>query len=131
MKFWLTTLGLWSIIDPTSSSSSQTSPTNPEEDYLCRGRILSALSDTLYDIYLSAKSAKKLWDSLESEYSLDDVGVERFNTSSFLRYVMVDNKPVNDQLHQFQEYLKKLQSNRTKFIKEFKVSSLLDKMPSS
>ena len=128
IKFWLTTLELWSIIDQSSASSSSTSHATPKEDYLCKGRILSTLSDSLYDVYLSTKSAKKLWDNLESEYGLDDAGVERGNIASFLRYVMVDDKPINDQLHQFQEYLRKLQTNGTSLSEEFKISSLLDKL---
>ena len=127
MKFWLTTLGLWSTIDQSSASSISTSPATPEDDYLCKGRILSALSDSLYDVYLSAKSTKELWDNLEFEYGLDDAGVEWFNIASFLRYIMVDDKPINDQLHQFQEYLRKLQTNEICLSEEFKISSLLDK----
>ena len=95
-KFWLTTLRLWPIIDQSSTSSSSNTPDTPEQDYLCKGRILSALSDSLYDIYPSTKSAKELWDNLEAEYGLYNAGVERFNITSFLRYVMVDDKCIND-----------------------------------
>lgn len=91
MKFWITTLGLWSVIDKSTSSFSSMTTTTPEKDYLCKGRILSALSDSLYDIY-----------TLESEYGLNDAGVERFNTASFLRFNMVDDTPINDQIHKFQ-----------------------------
>ena len=44
---------------------------------------------------------------------------------------MVEDIPINDQLHKFQEYLKKLQANGDKFSEGFKVFSLLDKMPPS
>src|SRR5207253_1337203 len=91
MKYWLTTLGLISAIDhsvpvpsprpsngvsspsdalttpatpatPSTPSSSSYVYLKPEEiDYHCLHRILSALSDNLYDIYFEYKSAKELW----------------------------------------------------------------------
>jgi gag-polypeptide of LTR copia-type len=44
---------------------------------------------------------------------------------------MVDEKPINNQLHQFQERLRKIEIGETKLSEEFKVSSLLDKLSSS
>ncbi|GJW80832.1 zinc finger, CCHC-type containing protein [Tanacetum coccineum] len=38
------------------------------DDYICRGHILNGISDSLYDIYQNVKSARELWDSLESKY---------------------------------------------------------------
>ncbi|XP_020247372.1 uncharacterized protein LOC109825063 isoform X2 [Asparagus officinalis] len=150
MKYWLTTLGLISAIDsdfslstPTPSSSSQVEPIptpttssgiskSPEEiNFHCYNRILSALSDKLYDIYYEYKDAKELWVALESEYGLDDAGIERFSSSSFNKFVMVDSKPINDQLHEFQDYIRYLQSKGNTFSEEYKVSSLIDKLPPS
>ena len=113
MKFWLTTLGLLSAIDgsntqeatpsfaaPTDSgspkSSSSKTKTPQEIEFHCFHRILSALSDQIYDIFFEYKSAKELWDALESEYGLDDSGIDRFNSLSFNKYIMVDDKPMND-----------------------------------
>ena len=79
MQYWLTTLGLISAIDDTipapspkpssvRSSSVETPPTTPssyiylkpeEIDYHCLHIILSALSDSLYDIYYEYKSARQ------------------------------------------------------------------------
>jgi len=54
----------------------------------------------LYGIYYEYKSVKELWTTLEEEYDLDDAAIERF-TSSFNKFIMSDNKPINDQLHEF------------------------------
>ena len=80
MKYWLTTLDLISVIDDTIPAPSpkpssigyshvETLPTTPSSyiylkpekiDYHCLHKILSALSDSLYDIYYDYKSAKEL-----------------------------------------------------------------------
>jgi len=81
----------------------------PEEiDYHCLHRMLSTLSDNLYDIYYEYKSAKEPWTALEDEYSLDDAGIERFTSSSFNKFMMTDSKSINDQLHEFQDYIRHL-----------------------
>lgn len=151
MRYWLTTLGLLSAIDssktPASSSSappaagataivpvastSSKAKTPEEIDYHCYHRILSCLSDKLYDLYYEYKNAKELWEALEAEYGFDDAGIERFNSSSFNKFKMVDSKPMNDQLHEFQDYVRHLQSKDNNFTEDFKVSNLIDKLPSS
>ena len=35
-----------------------------EDELLCRGHILNNLSDHLYDLFTSTKSAKEIWNSL-------------------------------------------------------------------
>ena len=44
---------------------------------------------------------------------------------------MVDNKLVGDKVHEFQELLRKVERSGTKFSEDFKVSSLIDKLPPS
>jgi len=74
----------------------------PEEiDYHCLHRILSTLSNSLYDIYYENKSVKELWIALEEKYSLDDTEIERFTSFSFNKFIMTNSKPINDQLHEF------------------------------
>uniref|UniRef100_A0A803QD61 Uncharacterized protein n=1 Tax=Cannabis sativa TaxID=3483 RepID=A0A803QD61_CANSA len=36
-----------------------------EDNLLCEGHILNALSNRLYDLYNNTKSAKEIWDALE------------------------------------------------------------------
>ena len=38
--------------------------------------MLSVHADNQYDIYYEYKSVKELWEALEEEYGLDDVGIE-------------------------------------------------------
>jgi len=108
----LTTLGLISVINdfipvpspkpsPIGSSPVETPPTNPssyiylkheEIDYHYLHKILSALSDSLYDIYYEYKSAKKLWTILDEEYGLNGAEIKRFTYySSFNKFMIIDS----------------------------------------
>ncbi|GJW59677.1 zinc finger, CCHC-type containing protein [Tanacetum coccineum] len=48
------------------------------DDYVCRGLILNAMSDTLFDIYQNVESSKELWDSLEAKYMAEDASSKKF-----------------------------------------------------
>ncbi|KAL6212271.1 hypothetical protein ACLB2K_017492 [Fragaria x ananassa] len=116
--------------DPNKLSSSWLSQEDIE--YHCYNRILSALSDHLYDVYHSTTSTtKELWDALEAEYGIVDVGVDRFIVSNFNSYKMVETKSVGDQIHEYQELLRGIEKKGTKFSEDFKVSCLIDKLPPS
>nr|GEU66750.1 helitron helicase-like domain-containing protein [Tanacetum cinerariifolium] len=55
------------------------------DDYICRGHILNGMSDSLFGIYQNVESAKKLCDSLESKYMVDDASSKKFLTGHFKR----------------------------------------------
>ena len=66
LKYWLTVLGLVSALedqttpDKTTETTSKTKEkmTKEELEYHCHNRILSSLSDDLYDVYQDTKSCK-------------------------------------------------------------------------
>ena len=44
-----------------------------EEDVLiCRGHILNALSDRLYDLYTNTHSVREIWGALENKYKVEE-----------------------------------------------------------
>ncbi|KAI5312170.1 hypothetical protein L3X38_041343 [Prunus dulcis] len=100
LKYWLTVLGLVSALedqttpDKTTETTSKTKEkmTKEELEFHCHNRILSALSDDLYDVYQDTKNAKTLWDELEAEYGIEDAGIDCFTISNFNNYMMVENK---------------------------------------
>jgi len=93
----VTTLGLVPAINDSipapspkpslaQSSPAENPPSTPssiiylrveEIDYHYIYRIISALTDNLYDIYYKYKSAKEMWTTLVEEYGLDDAGIKR------------------------------------------------------
>ena len=133
MRYWLTVLGLISALGENQSGEETSSwLTQEQKEYHCLNRILSALFDHLYDMYQSTtKMAKELWNTLEVEYGIDDVGIKRFAISNFNSYKMVDNKSVGDQIHEYQELLRQVEKDGTIFNENFKVSNLIDKLPPS
>ncbi|GJS87313.1 hypothetical protein Tco_0769949 [Tanacetum coccineum] len=74
MHFLLTTLKVVYVLSTPSPewSENETLETTRKrmkwenDDYICRGHILNGMSDSLFDIYQNAESAKTLWESLES-----------------------------------------------------------------
>nr|GEV34497.1 zinc finger, CCHC-type [Tanacetum cinerariifolium] len=48
------------------------------DDYICRGHILNGMSDFLFDVYTNVKSAKELWDLLESKFMVEDSSSKKF-----------------------------------------------------
>ncbi|KAK3004049.1 hypothetical protein RJ639_018361 [Escallonia herrerae] len=133
MKYWLIVLDFISAIEENNSQSRKSSSWyTPEQiEFHCLNRILSALSNRLYDVYRATKSAKELWNLLQGEYGVDDAGIERFNASTFNKFVMVEGKEISDQIHEFQDHLRAVEENGSKFSVDYKVSCLIDKLPPS
>ncbi|KAK4383189.1 hypothetical protein Sango_2800900 [Sesamum angolense] len=59
---------------------------------LVRNYILNGLSDTLYNVYSSATTARALWESLEKKYKIEDTDLKKFIVRKFLDFKMVDSK---------------------------------------
>ncbi|KAL0315722.1 UNVERIFIED_CONTAM: hypothetical protein Sradi_5450400 [Sesamum radiatum] len=71
-----------------------------------RNYILNGLSDTLYNVYSSATTAKALWESLEKKYKTEDAGLKKFIVGKFLDFKMVDSKTLPPLWKDFKNYLK-------------------------
>nr|GEW04179.1 zinc finger, CCHC-type [Tanacetum cinerariifolium] len=108
MHFLLTTLKVVYVLSTPSPvwSKNETLETTRKrlkwenDDYICRGHILNGMSDSLFDIYLNAESAKALWESLESKYMVEDAFTTKFLVSNFMNYKMVDTRPLIEQYHE-------------------------------
>ena len=87
MKFLLTALKLFYVLDPNLMPFPPTSDEDTDEikaqrkkweedELICRGHTFNTLSDRLYDLYTSMKSPKEIWNALEAKYKTEKV-VER------------------------------------------------------
>ncbi|GJS89434.1 hypothetical protein Tco_0772070, partial [Tanacetum coccineum] len=94
MHFLLTTLKVVYVLSTPSLewSDNKTLETTRKrmkwenDDYICRCHILNGMSDSLFDIYQNAESAKTLWESLEFKYMAEDASATKFLVSSFMNY---------------------------------------------
>ena len=75
------------------------------DDYTCRGHILNAMEDSLFDLYYNVKSAKELWEKLETRYMKEDATYKKFLVSNFNTFKMVDERPVMEQFWELERIL--------------------------
>lgn len=142
MKIWLTAIGLVDVIEKAFPISETEDPNIKaaqelwiEKDRLCRGCILLALSNVLFDVYSSSSSAsvtaKDLWDELDKKYNTEDVGHEKYYVGKFLKFQMVESKSVTEQAHQFMILIHGLKEADMKLPEKFLVMSIIEKFPRS
>ncbi|KAG6539039.1 hypothetical protein ZIOFF_004192 [Zingiber officinale] len=69
-----------------------------EDEVCCRGYILNALSDRLYDLFRSIKYPQEIWNALENKFTSEKQGTDRFLSMKFFEFCMLDNQSVMDQV---------------------------------
>ena len=65
-----------------------------EDEVRCRGFILNALSDRLYDLFHTIKSPQEIWNAMENKYTSEKQGTNKFISMKFFEFRMIDNKPI-------------------------------------
>ena len=142
MMFLLTALKISYILNPALADLS---PPNSDEDeqtkkdrskreedeLLCRGHILNNLSDRLYDLFTSVKTAKEIWSALEFKYNNEKQGVEKFLIMKYFEFSMVDNVSVMDQVHELQILVSKLKDVKVEVPESLQVGGIIAKLPPS
>ena len=101
------------------------------DDYICSGHILNAMTDSLFDIYQYVESAKELWEELEAKYMAEDSSSKKFLVSDFNNYRMVDSRPVMEQYNELVRILGQFRLHNINVDESFSVSSIIDKLPPS
>ena len=56
------------------------------DDIICRGYILNAMQDSLFNIYQYHKYVKELWETLENKYMAKDASSKKFLAVNFNCY---------------------------------------------
>ena len=111
MKFLLTALKLFYVLDPNlmpfpTTSDEETDEIKAqrkkreEDELICKWHILNTLSNRLYDLYTSMKSPKEIWNALEAKYKTEKVGTNKFIIQKYFDYKKLDNISVLDQVHE-------------------------------
>jgi hypothetical protein len=64
------------------------------------GVVVGVLAETLQDTYLRYKTAKEIWDTMNTEYGGSDADTELYIIEQYHNYQMVDEKSVVTQAHE-------------------------------
>nr|XP_016471390.1 PREDICTED: uncharacterized protein LOC107793528 [Nicotiana tabacum] len=67
-----------------------------------RGHLLNHMTNTLFDLCINYKSAKVIWDSLEKKYGADNAGEKKHVIEKWIKFQMVDDKPIMEQVHEYE-----------------------------
>ncbi|GJT38896.1 ty1-copia retrotransposon protein [Tanacetum coccineum] len=70
-----------------------------KDNRTARGHLLNHMSNFLFDLFINQKSAKVIWETLKKKYGADDAGKKKYIVGNWLRYQMVDDKHIMEQVH--------------------------------
>ncbi|XP_073059693.1 uncharacterized protein [Primulina eburnea] len=142
LKFLLTAMKIFYILDPNLEEIP--APTDgenkelrakrekrQEDDLMCRGHILNALSDRLYDLYTNTTSAKEIWQALENKYKAEEEGTKKFLISKYIDFKFLDDKPLLPQVHELQVIVNKMRAVEIELPESFQVGAIIAKLPST
>ncbi|KAL0448446.1 UNVERIFIED_CONTAM: hypothetical protein Slati_1401000 [Sesamum latifolium] len=92
-----------------------------------RGYLLNHMNNTLFDLFVNQKSAKKIWNTLETRYEVDDVGKKKYVIGKWLQFRMIDDKPIMDQVHKYENLVEDVLSEGMKMFDILQANILLKK----
>jgi hypothetical protein len=95
------------------------------------GVVVGVLVEILQDTYLRYKTAKEMWDTLNTEYGGSDADTELYIIEQYHSYQMVDGKNVVTQDHEIQCMVKELRLLKIIVPDEFVAEGIIAKLPSS
>ncbi|KAL0324974.1 UNVERIFIED_CONTAM: hypothetical protein Sradi_5066700 [Sesamum radiatum] len=96
-----------------------------------RGHLLNHMNNILFDLFVNQKSAKEIWNTLETRYGSDDVGRKKYMVGKWLQFHMADDKPIMDQVHEYENLVADVLSEGIKMCDALQANVLLEKFPPS
>ncbi|KAG6525572.1 hypothetical protein ZIOFF_015534 [Zingiber officinale] len=100
-----------------------------EDEVRCRGYILNALTDRLYDLFRSIKSPQEIWNALEKKYTSEKQGTDRFLSMKFFKFRMIDNKSIMDQVDELLVLVSRLKDLKIEVSDPLQVATVIAKLP--
>ncbi|GAV83162.1 UBN2_2 domain-containing protein [Cephalotus follicularis] len=151
MKFLLTVLKIYYILDPYLQPIEDHVPTTDEtqsnvealervnqqrkkrgeDQLLSRGHILNTLSDRLFVLFTGMKSAKEIWYALEFKYRVEEQGTNKYLIKNYFDFKFVDTKPLLEQVIELQVVVNKIRALKTAIPETFQVGAIIAKLHSS
>lgn len=104
---------------PKGDSSAPKDPKVEKDNRTVKEEMLNHMSDALFDIYCTYKTAKEIWDALELKYGTDDVGFKKYAVCRWLNFKIDDTKPTMDQSYEYENLMADI-------LAEEKITSILE-----
>ncbi|KAL0325029.1 UNVERIFIED_CONTAM: hypothetical protein Sradi_5072200 [Sesamum radiatum] len=96
-----------------------------------RGYLLNHMNNILFDLFVNQKSAKEIWNTLETRCGGDDAGRKKYVVDKWLQFHMTDDKPIMDQVHEYENLVAGVLSEGMKICDVLQANVLLEKFPPS
>ncbi|XP_010490366.1 PREDICTED: uncharacterized protein LOC104768134 [Camelina sativa] len=98
-------------------------------DYCCKYQILNRWVNDLYELYSIYQTSKALWLALECIYKTDDFRMQKYSTTKFLNFKMLDLKPSMEQVEALQLIFQEIELEGKSIYNVFKTNVLIEKLP--
>ncbi|KAL1350362.1 hypothetical protein HN51_014453 [Arachis hypogaea] len=137
IDYVLTELSPNAVLGENSSAEEIARTKNAErrwvnDDLMCRRNILTHLSDSLFCLYANRKmSAKELWEDLKLVYLYEEHGSKRVQVKKYLEFQMVDERPIVEQIQEFNSIADSLVAAGMFLDENFHASAIISKLPPS
>lgn len=103
-----------------------------KDDYICYTHLLNSLSDHLHRQYSKRfKHAKELWEELKWVYQCEESNSKRSQVRKYIEFKMVEERPVLDQVQDFNKIADSIVSAGMFLDETFHVSTIISKFPLS
>ncbi|XP_070014738.1 uncharacterized protein [Nicotiana sylvestris] len=102
-----------------------------KDNKIVRGHLLNHITNPLFDLFINYKSAKVVWDNLEKKYGADDVGKKKYVFGKWIKFQMVDDKPIMEQVHEYENLTADSLNEGMEMCEILQANVLLEKFPSS
>jgi len=136
------------VVDSTESSTPATPAVTPpsaatkkandeakkkyeKDNKIARGHLLNHMANNLFDLFINQKSSKAIWEFLVKRYGDDDAGKKKYVVGNWLRFQMVDNKPIMEQIHEYENLVGEVLNEGMKMCEILQANVLLEKFPRS
>jgi hypothetical protein len=133
VALWLTAMNVFWVSEgkPDGKLSPEKEKEYSEANTIFCGAVVGVPAKTLQDTYLRYKTAKEMWDTLNTEYEGSDAGTELYIIEQYHDYQMVDGKSVVTQTLKIQCMVKELGLLKIVVPDEFVAGGIIAKLPPS
>ncbi|XP_075103456.1 uncharacterized protein LOC142178036 [Nicotiana tabacum] len=102
-----------------------------KDNKIVRGHLLNHMTNPLFDLFINYKSAKVIWDSLEKKYGADDAGKKKYVVGKWIKFQMVDDKSVMEQVHEYENLTADIFNEGMEMCEILQANVLLEKISPS